>query len=101
MTTYIFSWYCTETHPVLIERPWWKFWSHDRLELKSVEVRRHVFLDEAEADVVRVGRPADVSLLKKLIGKDSHGWQLEVGAFASEYISTGSRRVRNSLVGAP
>jgi hypothetical protein len=99
MTTYIFSWYCTETHPVLIERPWWKVWSHDRLDLKSVQVRRHVILTEAEAEVVREGNPIDVALLKKLIGKDSHSWQLETETFVSEYVST-SEYVNDSLMGA-
>ena len=86
---YILSWCCTENIPRLIPRPWWKFWSRDKLILEQKEVRKAIGMSDKEgkafADLWNKN-PDILDTLGKIMGQNVKNVQLEIGNQATPYI---------------
>lgn len=86
--SYTLSWYCTESVPRFVLRPWWAVWRHDTLIFEDKTVRRVLSLPDAEGASVEAAFHARIALLKKLMGRDVDMVQLEFSPSATPYIST-------------
>ena len=91
---YTVSWYCVESVPCLVRRPWWNLLGQDRLEYnKGVVLKRFSGLSAAEGKLLRealfnywqtdLGR-----LLRRFMGKHQTMLMLESGHAASQYLAT-------------
>ena len=88
--TYTLSYYRPQNSPVLVRRPWWAFWRHDRLEPRQV-LTRFVFanIPEDEAKILMLGgHPAGMRLVRRLMGSDATMLQLEADRPAPMYTPT-------------
>jgi hypothetical protein len=88
---YTLSYYKPQTTTVMVRRPWWAFWRHDKLEHKQT-MTRFVFagLPEDEAKILMDGGESSGKRLayRLMGGSDATMFQLETGRPATPYVTT-------------
>ena len=91
---YVLSCRVAENVPVLVHRPWWKFWAHDKMETRASLVHRFHLMSKDEGEFLMDafnGRGVGMRALQIVLQKPTH-IQMEYGSPATSYIPTTTQR---------